>query len=93
MRADLFELLDVLTTSPCDSGSRAGIDAEIQSVADRLKELTPYRAKALRAALKAGRVEYVDRDEEPRLKLPSCGPITSPLLWEQVYKHWEDTHA
>jgi hypothetical protein len=91
MRADLFELLDVLTTGPCSPGSRAHVDADIQAVADRLKEMTPYRARALSAAMKDGRIEWVDPDDEPPPKLPSCGPIMSPLLWDELYKQLEHT--
>ena len=59
MRTDLFEFLDVLTTCPYDDvRSNKERARDLQRVALRLTELTPRRAKALRAALKAGRVEY-----------------------------------
>ena len=85
MRADLFEFIDVLTTSPyddkksCDDNSR-----DLQRVADRLKELTPIRAKALRKALDAGRVEYA-YTREHRLQ-----ELTAALPWQQLQAYWEE---
>jgi hypothetical protein len=90
MRADLFEYLDVLTTNPYNDKAedRAMINREIQRVADRLKGLTPARAKALRAAFKAGRVEYAFPSKSEVAHIPRCGP-TSTLVWKEVHELWE----
>jgi hypothetical protein len=93
MRGDLFELLDVLTTHFFDQAeSRTANDADIQRVADRLKELTPYRDRAARAALKAGRIDYacnIDPDDDD--PGPSCGPF-SVQGWEELHRRWEQSH-
>jgi len=89
MRADLFEYLDVLTTCPYDDpASNESRAQEIKLVSDRLTELTPRRAKALRAAFKAGRVEQgANEDDEDALDW-LCGPY-SQQIWNQLYRHWE----
>jgi len=59
MRADLFEYLDILITDPGDDyKGRVWLNHEIQRIADRLKELTPRRARAARVAKEAGRIDY-----------------------------------
>jgi hypothetical protein len=90
MRADLFEYLDTLTTDPGDrTEDRTWLNNEIQRIADRLKELTPHRAGAARAAMKAGRVEYayVSHEEEAD-RGPQCGPF-SGLAWEELHRQWK----
>jgi hypothetical protein len=52
IRLDLFTKLDIVTTNIDPEA-----DAEIQNIADRLKEITRKRPRALRAAIRAGRVE------------------------------------
>lgn len=93
MRGDLFELLDLLTTNFFDHPeSRAANDAEIQRVADRLKELTPYRDRAARAALRAGRIDYainIDPDDDD--PAPCCGPF-SVKGWQELHRQWEQAH-
>jgi hypothetical protein len=55
MRADLFEFLDALTTCPYnDDESNKSRAQDIQRIGQRLIELTPRRAKELRAALECG---------------------------------------
>jgi hypothetical protein len=93
VRSDLFELLDLLTTNFFDHpDSWAANNADIQDVADRLKEIAPYRDRAARAALKAGRIDYacnIDPDEyDPG---PSCGPF-SVKGWEELHRQWEQAH-
>jgi hypothetical protein len=89
MRADLFEFLDVLTTCPYDDANCNKMRAQdIKRVCDRLTELTPRRAKALRAALKAGRVEQEENDYDHDAPSWLCGPY-SQQIWNEVYKHWE----
>jgi len=91
MRADLFEYLDTLTTDPGNEGEgRDWLNNEIQRIADRLKELTPHRARAARAAMKAGRVDYACNlypDEDYRG--PHCGPF-SGKAWEEFHRQWQD---
>lgn len=91
MRADLFEYLDVLTTDPYDDNpaGRAWRDNEIQRAADRLKELTPHRARAAQAAMKAGRVDYayVVHPEEAN-RGPECGPFSGPG-WQELHQLWK----
>jgi hypothetical protein len=93
IRGDLFELLDLLTTNIFNHpASWASNDAEIQRVADRLKELTPYRDRAARAALKAGRIDYainIAPDDDDRS--PGCGPF-STKGWEELHRQWERAH-
>ena len=87
MRIDLFEFLDALTTSPyTDAASCASTNKDIQRVAARLKELTPHRAKALRAALKAGRIEYVYL---PDLDTVHDRPPTDPM-WHEAQEYWQN---
>jgi hypothetical protein len=90
MRGDLFELLDILTTHFFDHPeSRAANNADIQRVADRLKELTPHRDRAARAALRAGRIDYacnIDPDDDD--PGPGCGPF-SIKGWEELQRQWE----
>lgn len=93
MRADLFELLDILTTTPCTAENHAYTDTEIQIVADRLKQLTCYRSEALERAIKARRVEFVNPDEAHRVTIASCGPRVSPQYWEELGKQWERAHG
>jgi hypothetical protein len=93
MRADLFEYLDTLTTDPGDdTEDRTWLNNEIQRIADRLKELTPRRARAARAAMIAGRVEYayVSHEEEAD-RGPQCGPFSGPM-WEELHRQWENAH-
>jgi hypothetical protein len=76
MRADLFEYLDVLTADLYNSKKdRAIRDAEIQRIADRLKELTPLRAEALGVALKTRRLEYVPFPDTEAAHCPQSGPM------------------
>jgi hypothetical protein len=90
MRADLFEYLDVLTTDPYDDKKgRVWLNNEIQRVADRLKKLTPIRAKALGDALEARRIEFAWLSESEAACVPHCGPL-STQIWEQVHELWED---
>jgi len=93
MRGDLFELLDILTTHFFDHPESHGANNdEIQRVADRLKELTPYRDQAARAALKAGRIDYacnIDPDDDD--PGPRCGPF-SIKGWEELHRQWELAH-
>jgi hypothetical protein len=92
MRADLFEYLDALTTDPYDD-DRAWLNSEIQRIADRLKELTPRRARTLSAALKAGRVEYayVSHEEEAD-RGPQCGPF-SGRSWEELHSQYRQNET
>ena len=93
MRGDLFELLDVLTTHFFDhSESHAANNLDIQRVADRLKELTPHRDRAARAALRAGRIDYacnIDPDDDA--PGPSCG-VFSTKGWEELHRQSEQAH-
>jgi hypothetical protein len=85
MRADLFEYLDVLTADLYNGKkARAFRDTEIQRIADRFKELTPLRAEALSAALKARRVEYVPFSDADAANCPQSGP-----MWQQAQQYWE----
>ncbi len=85
MRADLFEYLDVLTADPYNGKKdRAIRDAEIQRIADRLKELTPLRREALGAALKAHRVEYVPFSDAESAHSPQSG-----AMWQEAQQYWE----
>jgi len=81
MRLDLFEYLDVITTSPYDQKKYEKERArDLQRVAARLAEMTPQLAKALRAALDAGQIEHswvADSSETPM-----------PIAWEEQ-KYWE----
>lgn len=92
MRADLFELLDVLTTCPYDDKeSNKSRAKDLKRVAARLIELTPRRAKALRAALKAGRIEYVWLSDSKarsadRLPPPSLGLGQAQEYWADAQK-------
>ena len=89
MRADLFEYLDTLTTDPGDEDEgRDWLNNEIQRIADRLKELTPNRARAARAAMKAGRIDYA-YVLHPDEVAPQCGPFSAPA-WEEFHRQWED---
>jgi hypothetical protein len=89
MRADLFEFLDALTTCPYDDDeSNKSRAQDIQRIAQRLTELTPRRAKALRAALSAGRIEYT-YDPDAGDHAPHCGPF-SQQTWNDVHRLWED---
>jgi hypothetical protein len=91
MRIDLFEYLDVLTTDPYDDNKdRAWLNSEIQRIADRLKELTQRRAKALGAALKARRVEYMWLDD-PEAAL--CGDPQPGVMWQPAQKYWESVQG
>jgi hypothetical protein len=57
--------LDVLTTCPYDDDeSNDSRVRDLRGVAKRLAELTPRRARAARAALKAGRLEFTWQAEE-----------------------------
>ncbi len=93
MRGDLFEFLDLLTTQFFDHPrSWATNDADIQRIADRLKELTPYRDRAARAALKARRIDYacnIDPDDDD--PGPGCGPF-SARGWQELHRQWERAH-
>lgn len=92
MRADLFEYLDVLTTDPYKDKSRKDRiwrDREIQRIAARLKQLTPYRVRVLQSALEAGSVEWTYLSGKEAARVPSCGPF-STWTWEQVHQLWED---
>src|SRR5579862_1205498 len=81
IRIDLFEFLDVLSTSPyTDSKSRASANKDIRRIAARLKELTRLRAKALNRALKAGRVEYVYLSDSGRAQ---DNPPSDPM-WREA---------
>jgi hypothetical protein len=84
MRGDLFEFLDVITTSPYSDATYRR--EKIQLIADRLVEITPIRAAALRRAYEQGTVERDDGDRE----LPKCGPF-SVDLWRQLGKRWAAT--
>ena len=68
MRMDLFEYIDVLTACPYDD-KKSNLDRarDLRRIALRLTELTPRRAKALRAARKAGRIDFgwVSESEGP----------------------------
>lgn len=89
MRADLFEYLDVLTTTPySDRRSCAELASRIQKVANRLRKITLYRARALRAATKAGRVEWRFPSRAEAARMPPCGPFSLPT-WKDVHRHWE----
>ena len=82
MRMDLFEYLDVLTTSPYDDRkSRMGLARDLRRVAARLAELTPHRAKALGVAFDAGRVEYCCESDD---SAPSVAIIAM-----DAQKYWE----
>ena len=89
MRADLFEYLDTLTTYSGDENEdRTWLNSEVQRIADRLKEMTPHRVRAARAAMKAGRIDYayvLHPDEAG----PQCGPFSAPA-WEGFHRQWED---
>ena len=88
MRIDLFEYLDVLTTCPYDDDeSNDGRAKKLRRVARRLAELTPRRARAVRAALKAGRVEYAWQAEERARRSRKPAPETSPA-WERAQRYW-----
>lgn len=93
MRVDLFELLDVLTTCPYDDGrSNKERARDIQRVAHRLVELTPQRARALRAACKAGRVEYVWLSGPVADREAHGAPPTGPM-WQQAQDYWQSVQA
>lgn len=90
MRADLFEYLDVLTTHFFDDPkTHASTNADIQRVANRLKEMGPYRNRAAQAALKARRIASVwDVEPEDDNESPCCGP-SSVKEWEALHRQWE----
>lgn len=89
MRIDLLEYLDVLTTCPYDDEeSNKDRALNLQRVANRLAELTPRRAHALRAALRAGRVEYAWQADE-RAGRSRNWEQSPRLLWGQAQHHWE----
>jgi|SRR5579883_2596529 len=84
MRADLFEYLDVLTTCPYDDeASNRDRARDLLRVARRLAELTPRRTKALRAALKARRVDYVWLSDPDIARRPPPEP-----MWRDVQEYW-----
>jgi len=90
MRIDLFEFLDVLTTSPYDN--RKSIDSrgkDIRRVATRLAELTTRRSRALRFALKAGRVEYAWETEDRERGSRKSAPPPS-LMWDEAQRFWKN---
>jgi hypothetical protein len=92
IRADLFEYLDLLTTSYYESNASACLarnDVEIQRAADRLKEMTRHHSSALRSAIKAGTVECVSFSDEDAPGLPPCGPF-STQGWEQFQRLSKD---
>jgi hypothetical protein len=80
MRIDIIEYLDVLTTCPYDDEkSNKERARDLRRIALRLAELTPQRAKAMRAALRAGRVEY-----------PSLPDKTDfPAIAREAQQYWE----
>jgi hypothetical protein len=85
MRMDLFEYLDVLTTCPYDDKESNKERAhDLLRIALRLAKLTPRRAKALYAAMEAGRVEYRLRSKND----PSPEPIASDAqeYWEEAQR-------
>jgi hypothetical protein len=69
-RMSLFFQLEIVTTSPHDDddGFEKFIGDEIDKIADRLKEIAVKRPKAVRAALRAGRAEWVET-----LPCTACG--------------------
>jgi hypothetical protein len=73
-RMSLFFQLDVVTTTPYDDedGFEEFIENEIDKIAARLKEIAAKRPKAVRAALRTGRVEWVET-----LPCKDCGTIRS----------------
>jgi hypothetical protein len=81
MRMDLFEYLDVLTTSSYDDKKSNKYRArELRRIALRLAGLTPRRAKAAQAAIKAGRVGNslnADRDTD------------FPHIAQEAQRYWE----
>lgn len=92
IRADLFEYLDLLTTNYYESMAPDLLnrnDAEIQRAADRLKEITRYHSRALRAGIRGGTVECVSFSDENAPELPSCGPF-STWGWEQFHRLSKD---
>jgi hypothetical protein len=89
MRIDLFEFLDVLTTCPYnDRNSNRSRAKDLQRVARRLAELTPYRARAARAALEAGRIEYAWEAKE-RARHSGQSALNIGPMWEQAQRCWE----
>jgi hypothetical protein len=83
MRMDLFELLDVLTTSPyTDQKSMRHLARDLRRVTVRLMELTSYRARALYGARKAGRIEVsIETGDGPP-------PSPQPIAWD-AQRFWE----
>jgi tRNA(Ile)-lysidine synthase TilS/MesJ len=89
MRIDLFEYLDVLTTCPYDDDESNDSRArDLRRVARRLAELTPRRARAARAALKAGRLEFAWQAEERARRSRKSAPMIGPT-WELAQRYWE----
>jgi hypothetical protein len=89
MRIDLFEYLDVLSTCPYDDDESNGSRArDYRRIARRLAELTPCRARAMRAALKAKRVEYAWQAGERARRSRKYAPETGPM-WEHAQRYWE----
>jgi len=89
MRIDLFEYLDVLTSCPYDDNeSNEERAKDLRRVAERLAELTPRRARAARAALKAGRVEYAWEAEARAARSRKSEPPAG-LMWEDAQRYWE----
>lgn len=92
MRTDLFEYLDVLTTCPYnDKESNESRAHDLERVARRLAELTPRRAKALRAALKAGRVQYAWLSD-PDVRRANPGPLPG-IGWQEAQEYWKSVQA
>lgn len=77
MRTDLFQYLDILSSQESDHPYMvANRNRQIERIAARLKELVPFRAKALDAAIEAGRIVEPGRPAPPRMA-------------EKAQKYWE----
>jgi hypothetical protein len=75
-RMSLFYQLEVVTTNPHDHEDifEKETSDEIDKIAARLKEITLRRPKAVRAALRAGQLEWVER-------VPCTKCRTDPSRW------------
>jgi hypothetical protein len=83
MRMDLFEYLDVITTCPYDQKKYEKERVrDLRRVAARLAEMTPRRAKALRAAFAAGRIEDSWEIENPEMPMPIAR--AEQTYWEKA---------
>ncbi|MGA8669481.1 MAG: hypothetical protein WB679_06380 [Terracidiphilus sp.] len=83
MRMDLFEYLDVITTCPYDQKKYDKNRArDLRRIAVRLAEMTPRRAKALRAALDSGRIEYSWACNDAEIPMPIASD--EQRYWESV---------